>query len=422
MLSSAHTAFAPQADGAGEMRAARVLVVDDEPSICALLASVLPLPQYAVTTHGSAEDALADFEPGHFDIALLDKNLPGQSGLELLAVLRARDPELPVLLMTGFASMETAIEALRRGAYDYLEKPFADIDLVARKVTQALAWRALQRQNRVLVDDLQRSNRRLTERNVELVEVQEELVRQLRLATAGQLAAFAGAELSDPVTGLKSNLHVLADELGPVLDRLATASPAVHADGAAFGAEVRRMLGDMKESLERLMAMIRALQVFASAGRAESRAFDIQTALDRALELFEHERRRYGLELRVDVVEPRPRVRGAPLLIAQALFQLLQNALEAIAVSPRSAEGLIEVRVREHEGALRVIITDNGGGISAAELGQVKRAFYTSKEADRHAGLGLSLAHEIVRRHGGRLRIDSDVGVGTRVTVSLPAA
>ena len=85
MLASAHTAFAPQADGAGEMRAARVLVVDDEASICALLASVLPLPKYAVTTHGSAEDALADFEPGHFDIALLDKNLPGQSGLEFLA-------------------------------------------------------------------------------------------------------------------------------------------------------------------------------------------------------------------------------------------------------------------------------------------------------------------------------------------------
>lgn len=401
---------------------ARVLVVDDEPVVCNLLGSVLALPAFTVTTFGTAEDALGAFDADAYDVALVDKNLPGQSGLALLSALRARDAQLPVLLMTGYASMETAIEALRRGAYDYIEKPFADIDLVVRKVTQALEHHRLSKQNRALVDDLLRANRRLTERNVELLETQEELVRQLRLATAGQLVALAGAELSDPLTGLKSDLHVLADELGPVLAHVADHGTPSQPDGRAFGAEVRRTLVDMKSSLERLSSMVRALQVFASAGRTEARSFDVHSSIDRALELFEHERRRHGVVVRLDIAEPRPRVRGIPLLVAQALFHILQNALEAIALSPRSGDGLIELRARVADGALQLIITDNGTGISAADLRQVQRAFFTTKEADRHAGLGLSLASEIARRHGGRLRLDSDLGLGTRVTMTLPLA
>jgi CheY-like chemotaxis protein len=115
-----------------------VLVVDDEPVVLQVLERVLPLRGLVVTAVRTAEEALERSRGQIFACLLTDKNLPGMSGLELIAKFRELQPDCACIIMTGYASTGSAVEALRLGANDYLEKPFQDIELVTEKVSHAI--------------------------------------------------------------------------------------------------------------------------------------------------------------------------------------------------------------------------------------------------------------------------------------------
>ena len=103
---------------------AKVLVIDDERAMCELLAVELERAGYAATVTTESDRALAALEREHFDVVVTDIRMPGRSGIELCREVAQMNPELPVIVMTGFGSMEAAIDAIRAGAYDFLTKPF----------------------------------------------------------------------------------------------------------------------------------------------------------------------------------------------------------------------------------------------------------------------------------------------------------
>ena len=116
----------------------KVLLVDDEPAILELLSFAFSRKEIPVTTAGDAEAALAIVRGGEkFDAALVDKNLPGMNGLQLIAKIRETDVAMAILMMTGYASPETAIEALNLGIDAYLEKPFPTMTMVVDRVVSA---------------------------------------------------------------------------------------------------------------------------------------------------------------------------------------------------------------------------------------------------------------------------------------------
>lgn len=118
-----------------------VLLVDDEPTILELLSFALGKKDIAVTTAPDAETALEKARQVAFDAALIDKNLPGMSGLELMAKIRESDPRIALLMMTGYASPETATEALNLDIDAYLEKPFPNLLTVVDRLTGAVEKR-----------------------------------------------------------------------------------------------------------------------------------------------------------------------------------------------------------------------------------------------------------------------------------------
>src|SRR5256712_6355692 len=106
---------------------ASILVVDDEPAIQDILTWSLAAEGYSVASAASGEEALTRFEEQDFDIIVTDIVMPGLNGLDLLERSRVLNPRASVIVMTAYAALETAITALRRGACDYLEKPFSMI-------------------------------------------------------------------------------------------------------------------------------------------------------------------------------------------------------------------------------------------------------------------------------------------------------
>jgi DNA-binding NtrC family response regulator len=134
-------------------RTARVLVVDDEQSLREILSRALASIGVQVVTAAKGEEALQILSGSSVDAMLTDIRMPGMDGLELIRRAKARSPDMPVMMMTGFATVDTAVEAMRHGARDYITKPF-NVEEVIIRVKRVLAERALSEENRKLREEL----------------------------------------------------------------------------------------------------------------------------------------------------------------------------------------------------------------------------------------------------------------------------
>ena len=130
----------------------KILVVDDELSMREFLSILLEREGYDVTVAGSAAEALRMMESALFDLVLSDVNMPGLSGIELLARIKEKSPETSVLMLTAFSAAEQAVEAMKLGAYDYIGKPFKNEE-IKQLVKNALEKQGLKRENVLLKKD-----------------------------------------------------------------------------------------------------------------------------------------------------------------------------------------------------------------------------------------------------------------------------
>ncbi|MDH3238272.1 MAG: response regulator [Deltaproteobacteria bacterium] len=177
----------------------QILVVEDEQSVCYVLSSLFARMGYRTKTVSSAEEALSALDGEKPAVALLDIRLPGMSGLELLGEMKKVSPDTEVIMMTSYASTDTAIEAIRKEAYDYLPKPFEDLDEVWATVRRAFEKRSLSLKNRQLLLELENTNRGLS----------SAVKRQKSLIDAGR--AMGGIGILDEL--LDFFVGVVAEEL-----------------------------------------------------------------------------------------------------------------------------------------------------------------------------------------------------------------
>jgi len=131
----------------------RILVVDDEPSIVDLLTTILSGNGWSVTSALSGADGIEKLERGHFDVILSDIVMPGNSGIDLLMASKELRPDIEVILMTGYATSDTAIEAMRSGAFHYIVKPLM-VEEVLNLAEKAYLQRQLRRENQLLRSEI----------------------------------------------------------------------------------------------------------------------------------------------------------------------------------------------------------------------------------------------------------------------------
>ena len=137
-------------------RPPKILVVDDEIRICESLAHLLNTRDYEVTTATCGQDALVLVDQNAFDLAVLDVHLQDIFGIELMEKIKAENPDISVIVITGDANLDSALAALRCGAYDYLRKPF-EIEEFLRTVENALNQKALKQEKEKINHQLYRS-------------------------------------------------------------------------------------------------------------------------------------------------------------------------------------------------------------------------------------------------------------------------
>jgi len=138
----------------------KILIVDDDKNLLSVLKTILAEENHDVLTSSDGQTAIDLFRKSKFDLVITDLMMPGTNGLEVLREVRKMDPDILVILITGFASLETAVQAIREGAYDYITKPFK-LDEIKIIVNNAREKILLTRENKNLIMELQEAYKQL---------------------------------------------------------------------------------------------------------------------------------------------------------------------------------------------------------------------------------------------------------------------
>jgi len=330
------------------------------------------------------------------DVLLTDKNLPDGSGLELMAEARAADEDVEVLLITGYASLDTAIAALQQGAFDYIVKPPESIFDVRRKVEQAFAKQAVVRDNRRLVRELAARNEALETALAELSEARDELVQAEKLAGIGTLAAGIAHEIGSPLFGVLGLAEAIEDE-----DELST---------------IRSHAAEIVQYATAISEIVGGLGSYTRRADPEQRPVDLADVVQQAVRLVHRARPDDEAEVVVEVPDGLV-VMARPTELQQVVVNLVRNALDAL-----DGPGHVWVRGRAEGGDVVFEVADDGPGIPEADQGQVFDPFFTTKQPGEGTGLGLNIVYRLVTRHQGRIGLQSARGQGATFTVRLPQA
>lgn len=215
----------------------RVLVVEDDDTVADVLREVLLDQPYECVFAASAEEALARLALEPPDLILTDISLPGKSGLDVMREARALDPEVAVILMTGYASVQTAIDALRQGADDYVTKPFDDIADLPPMVEKRLRNRRLRAENRALMEELRVKNEVLQRHEQELREKVEQATWQLGTLYRVSMEIGAGIDLEPMLKRIvETTAHIMNARAAVVY--LQNEETAEYRAAAAHGVEL----------------------------------------------------------------------------------------------------------------------------------------------------------------------------------------
>jgi two-component system NtrC family sensor kinase len=262
----------------------------------------------------------------------------------------------------------------------------------------------------------------------ELRNAHEQLLQSEKMASIGQLAAGIAHEINNPVGFVNSNMGSLktyVETLLDVIDRYELAA-APHPQLAAHMAAVRNqvdlaflkddvvdLVGESMDGLKRVKDIVQALKDFSHVGEAVWQVADLHQGLDSTLNIVANEiKYKARVEKHYGDIPP---ITCLASQLNQVFMNLLVNAAQAL-----TGDGVITMRTGGSDGWVWVEVGDNGSGIPPEVMKRIFEPFFTTKPVGSGTGLGLSLSYGIVSRHGGRIDVASEPGVGTRFTVHLP--
>ena len=332
---------------------------------------------FSVDQAESGEDALAKIESNPPDILLLDHKMPGISGLEVLDRLAGRETDMLTIMITAYASIETAVSATKRGAYDFLAKPFTPDELKST-IRKAAARLILAKQARRLADEKRR--------------VRFEFIRVL------------GHELKAPLNAVAGYLdmlrtHQLGDSL-PAYDELVARSLA-RMDG------MRKLIADLLD----------LTQIESGQKNRELTQVDLAAAAASAIEAVAAQAAARSVSVELHY--------AGPLAISADAreIEIIFNNLLTNAIKYNRDGGRVDVALRSEEKQAVIAVSDTGIGMSEEESKQLFGEFVRIRNEKTHhilgSGLGLSIVKKLALLYGGDVTVESRPDVGSTFTVTL---
>jgi len=438
----------------------RILVVDDEESLLAVLSQVLKKDGFDVTTARSAEEALEIYQQDPFPLIITDIVMSGMTGIDLLESVKKSHPETQVIVMTSYASLDTAIMALRSGAYDYLFKPFEDLTVISAAAARATDSIRLSTENKMLLEKLKQLNSeletRITERTDELAQINKSLEKEIQTRKLIEIDLTKAKENAETANQAKSEfLANMTHELRtPMNHILGFTEVIVEKKFGDLNKEQEKYLQNVLSSSRHLLTLINDILDYSKyeTGQLKLNRTDFHLApyLRECLEMFQQEAVKKNIQV-THILEHAPGIVSADQRkFKQIIINLLSNALK---FTPRDGEVKVEakeVKIRTRPGlrqsdsasmqiiekseeeesdatdthpkGVEVSVSDTGIGLSPDALARVFNRFeQIDGSKGRHysgTGLGLALTKALVQLHGGVIKAES-AGDGKGCTFSF---
>jgi two-component system sensor histidine kinase/response regulator len=360
---------------------ATILIVDDEEAMRDSCCQVLSKNGYVAQTAENGHSGLRKVREIKPDLVLIDLKMPEMGGMELLEKIREIDPTIVSVVITGYATIESAVEAMKRDAYDFLPKPFTPDQL------RIVIERGLER-------------RRLAAESARLRR-EKEMMRE-------NFITLVTHQLRSPLASVKQYFGVIHEGfVGEATDKQ------------------KEMIDKAEGYIDRLLQLINDWLDMSriEAGRIAEKFEPISLApiLSEVLEILKPQAEAQKVIFELNAGDNLPLVSGDANCLKEAFLNLVSNGIRY-----NREEGKVTVTVKEQDDGLVINVSDTGIGISQENLPFIFEEFFRVKNRQTQhitgTGLGLPIARRIIEAHNGGVKVVSELGRGTTFSILLPKA
>jgi len=390
----------------------KILIVDDEPRMCKSLELILSRHNYQIKTANDVKSSIDIISHEHVDLILTDIVMDDSDGFQVMDHINRHNIDTVVVMMTGYASTDTAVEALRKGAYDYIRKPF-ETEEVINTIENALSQRRLLAKQREAEEELRKAHveleQEVEERTADLRKANEQLIRSERLAATGQLAASIAHEINSPLQAIS----VLLGSMGKQYRE---------------DAHLIENIDILKQAIGNIRDTVRSLLDLNRPGMELKQPGNINEVIRQTLTLARNLLKRNQIKVQLDLSSEIPNINLSPQQMYQMFLNLINNAIEGmigqiepLSGVPREESPNKEIRISSkiESDQICIRISDTGPGIPEKDLQFLFDPFFTSKKK-MGLGVGLSICYGIVEDHNGTITAENDPESGAVFTIRLP--
>ena len=371
----------------------RVIVIDDERGPRESL-RILLSREYRVECADSVDRGVEAIRRELPDIIIMDIRMPGKSGIDGLREIRKLDELVSVVMLTGYATIETAQQALRLGANDYVNKPFDTTEMMG-VVKRYVQRTRIERKRLQMLLNLRDMNTRLA----------ESLSERERLASMGQSSAEFAHDLRNPLMIVGGYVNLLSRQLGNVREMM----------GGEY-TQVAEYLNVIEKNVQRCNDLSHMWQKLGKSDLGKFSPLTMGDLIDdlvmgvEPLACTTNVDMEYVIEARDAVIE------GSRPQLLRAVHNVVANAIQAV----EPGAGKVRIGIRQTEGEVELTVRDNGCGMTQEVLDRMFEPYFTTKEESKGTGLGMVITKKIVEEHHGRVEVQSRPGEGTQVTLRFP--
>jgi len=358
-----------------------ILVIDDDESMRDSCTQILTKDGFQAEIAKDGSSGLEKIKETKPDLVLIDLKMPGINGLEVLEKTKEIDPNIIAVVITGYATVESAVEAMKKEAYDFLPKPFTPDEL------RIIIKRGLERRKLILETESLRREKKLMEEN---------------------FITMVSHQLRSPLVAILQYFEVI------------------------LGGMVGEISGKQKEMIQkaqiRLENLMNLINDWLDVARLDSgqivdklKPLSLKKVIKKTLEDMQPLARENDISLELRPSPGNKNVLGDEESLKQVLSNLITNAIRY-----NKPKGKVVIAIKENRDFIATEVQDTGIGIAKEHLPFIFDQFYRVSRGEsqkvKGTGLGLSIAKKIVDAHGGSIQVSSELGKGSTFTVLLPKA
>lgn len=358
----------------------RALLVEDNPGDSRLIREMLTEARGATFDLKYADRlqaALEQLSEGGIDVVLLDLGLPDSKGLETLSKTYAQAPKVPVVVLTGLHDETVGVQAVNRGAQDYLIKGQINVSLLVRTVRYAI------------------ERKQAEERESQL---QLQLGLSERMVSIGVMVSGVAHEINNPLTKIMGFAELLMQKDIPE--------------------DTKEVVKIINDDAQRVAGIVKSLLAFAQQQKLERTYINVNEIIHATLAMRAHALEASNIKVTTKLDPQLPWTMADEHQLQQVFFNLIINA-EAEMKSAHG-RGHLLIKTGRIGNAIQVCFTDDGPGIAEENLRYLFVPFFTTRKIGKGTGLGLSICYGIVTEHGGRIYAESELDKGATFIVELP--